>query len=447
MGDEKGRQDRPEAQRAIRGRARWRFGKVLVAGAAVVAVAAAVTAVVPFGRVPGAAAAGEECPASSSGTGGGAGSSGGNECPDLTNEFLGPQRPFPRDVFRTDTRPPEEIFRDGFTARGTNYDLPAHVRGTLQDSGWISTAGTIPAAEQFMASAGLAALADVSQRGFCARGGEFFLPIPGLGNIIAGFCQGQEIRAVSFMYTIDPTVARNAVYVPDQLGPTTDANLRRFFQQDEWAYVHRIPPEAIVGVRIYRFTARRLGTSFDPQSMTQAFDRFVPNPAYINRDPGAQRYQPNRDAAARFLATTALNFLFWVSNPRRTLGPGEGGAPAGSIGEVTVLAKSEAPEILEGLAQCRKEFPESVSVKAKELQKVVEDAAIQKWYCLSKAAPAPSGALGEVRVLAKTEAPDLAEALTSCRTSFPATKNAQAKSLGAFVEDAALQDWYCLDTV
>lgn len=233
----------------------------------------------------------------------------GVECEDLRNHFIGRQSSFPREVYRGDSRPPAEAFARGFFSRGTNYDVRAHLHGGAQasHSGWISTSASLRTSEDFMRSAGVAGLADNVNRGFCSHGGSWATPIPGLGNLIMGICQGQTLISRSFVYIIDPTVARNAIYIPDQLGDTTDASLRRMFSQQEWAYAYHIPSSAIMGVRIYRTQAPRLGTGFDSRRITTTFENFVPNPHYLNRDPGTHRYQPNLDTAARFLAVTWLN--------------------------------------------------------------------------------------------------------------------------------------------
>ena len=53
-------------------------------------------------------------------------------------------------VFRGDTRSPEEIFRDGFTSKGTNFDLQAHAGGLIDDSGFISTSKSFDVAKSFV---------------------------------------------------------------------------------------------------------------------------------------------------------------------------------------------------------------------------------------------------------------------------------------------------------
>jgi pectin methylesterase-like acyl-CoA thioesterase len=244
----------------------------------------------------------------------------GTECTDLINRFIGPQRSFPRDLYRADGRPPSEIFRRGFTARGTNYDVPHHVHGGNQalDSGWISTTGTRSVAEYFLRSAAMFAIRDqlvidlARERANCTNGPSWQL-IPGLGG---RSCVAETVTARTYVYVIDPAVARNAIYVPDQLrNVTAGDDLRNMFQQDEWAYAHHIPATAIVGVRVYQVIARRDGNGVGGMP-TRTFDHFEPNPQYMNRDLTAERYLPNLDADAGFDFITALG-LIWLSTRRR----------------------------------------------------------------------------------------------------------------------------------
>ncbi len=57
-------------------------------------------------------------------------------------------------VFRGDMRSPEEIFRDGFTSKGTNFDLQAHAGGLIDDSGYIATSKSFDVAKSFVAENG-----------------------------------------------------------------------------------------------------------------------------------------------------------------------------------------------------------------------------------------------------------------------------------------------------
>ena len=53
-----------------------------------------------------------------------------------------------RDLYRADTRTPDEMF-GGFHPKGTNMDHEAHVFSNPSDSGYISTSDTRGAAEEF----------------------------------------------------------------------------------------------------------------------------------------------------------------------------------------------------------------------------------------------------------------------------------------------------------
>jgi hypothetical protein len=54
------------------------------------------------------------------------------------------QGQLPGVLYRGDSRSPNDIFANGFTARGTNYDLVSHVHGGAgaNDSGYVSTSGS-----------------------------------------------------------------------------------------------------------------------------------------------------------------------------------------------------------------------------------------------------------------------------------------------------------------
>ncbi|MFI6549334.1 hypothetical protein ACIBO9_39435 [Streptomyces prunicolor] len=263
----------------------------------------------PLGVLPGAQAApGYVCPG---GNDSGEGSSSGQgTCPNLYNDDLLSQRAFPRDLYRGDSRPPGEIFSTGFTARGTNYDLQAHVQGDRAgNSGYISTTGTLGVSETFARSQGLRNLDSVAAQPRCSTGRlAFYSFIPGLGNFLMERCENGQITAESFVYTIDPVWARDALYVPDQV--RGNAALQRYASQDEWAYVHLIPNYAITGVRIYRMTAHATRGYVNPRSITFGFDRFVPNPNHLHR-----LYQPANDPPAHWNSQTYLNTPSLPANP------------------------------------------------------------------------------------------------------------------------------------
>ncbi|MER6563531.1 hypothetical protein ABT300_38575 [Streptomyces sp. NPDC001027] len=255
----------------------------------------------PLGLMSSAEAAGPPCP------GGSSSGSGGQWCPSLHNADIDPQRSFPRDLYRGDSRPPEEIFRDGFTARGHNNDLVAHVHGGERhmDSNYISTTGTRTVAESFARSQGLVALTRVVGQPGCSTGRyAFYSMIPGLGPYLMERCLHGEIVTHSHVYVIDPTWARNALYVADQLRAERPDAANTYRSQDEWAYVRHIPNYAIVGVRTYRVTQATLNGRINPRyAPTFAFDRFVPNPRHVR---ARVEYDPARDPNAHWGYNTDL---------------------------------------------------------------------------------------------------------------------------------------------
>ncbi|MFE0256346.1 hypothetical protein [Streptomyces sp. NPDC059010] len=264
----------------------------------------------PLGSLPSAHADDFPCPG---GAGSGEASSSGT-CPNLHNNDLLSERSFPRDLFRGDSREPNDIFNNGFTARGTNYDLQAHVQGDrAMNSGYVSTTGTVGVAEQFARSQGLANLATVAAQPRCSSG-ELALYgfIPGIGNWLMARClpTTHEVMAETFVYTIDPTWAPNALYVPDEIRGNADL-YNHYASQDEWAYTHQIPNYAITGVRIYRTTATADGDRLRPETATFTYDQWVPNPNHINR----RLYQPADDPAAQFHFDTDLNTPALAANP------------------------------------------------------------------------------------------------------------------------------------
>ncbi|MGW5256465.1 scabin-related ADP-ribosyltransferase [Streptomyces sp. NPDC004012] len=45
----------------------------------------------------------------------------------------------PKTTYRSDTRGPDEIFKNGFEPRGSNMDLMEHASGWSTDSGYVAT--------------------------------------------------------------------------------------------------------------------------------------------------------------------------------------------------------------------------------------------------------------------------------------------------------------------
>jgi hypothetical protein len=219
------------------------------------------------------------------------------------------QGQLPGVLYRGDSRDPNEIFANGFTAWNTNYDLQAHVHG--RDSGYISTSGTRAVSEDFARSQGLRNLDAQAREPRCQGAGwTIGQSIPVVGWLITSHCEHGFFEARTFVYTINPQFANVVLHVPDQLrGNEFLANTYR--SQDEWAFFHRIPPQAITGVHIYHTTARTVGDRLQPQSLTFTYDRWVANPNY---DPN-YRYNPYGDPAANLRLDTDLHLPSQQANP------------------------------------------------------------------------------------------------------------------------------------
>ncbi|MFJ3804323.1 hypothetical protein ACIPSJ_49620 [Streptomyces sp. NPDC090088] len=117
--------------------------------------------------------------------------------------------------------------------------------------------------------------------------------------------QAANTRSRTFVYTINPQFV---LHVPDQL--RGDPNLHSTYaSQDEWAFFHRIPPQAITSVHIYTMAARAASQQLQPQSITFQHDRWVANPN--------ARYNPVTDPDAHFNLNMSLHIP-----PRPTPGTG-----------------------------------------------------------------------------------------------------------------------------
>ncbi|MFJ8332892.1 hypothetical protein [Streptomyces sp. NPDC094437] len=222
------------------------------------------------------------------------------------------QASVPGVMYRGDSRNPNDIFTNGFTSRGTNYDLVAHVRGdrALQ-SGYISTTGTVSVADQFARSQGMQNLAAAASQPRCQGAGwSIGQSLPVIGWLVTSSCEHSVFTARTFVYTINPQFTNLMLHVPDQLRGNPDLH-RHYASQDEWAFFHRIPPQAITGVHIYEMQGRAVGTTLQPQSITFRHDRWVANPNYDRN----YRYNPVSDPSAHFSLDTSLNIPEIQANP------------------------------------------------------------------------------------------------------------------------------------
>ncbi|MDX3750990.1 hypothetical protein [Streptomyces sp. AK08-02] len=292
----------------VRGKTRSRKGKRAFSAFFAVAIAIALLqALLSMTSAPSAQAVSiTECP------GGAHSGEGSSSCPNVENENLQTQRRFPSVLYRGENRLPNDIFRNGFTSWGPNDDIESHVRGDrYRNSNYIPTSGTLSVAETFARTHGLVALNSMARQPRCSTGRlAFYAFIPVLGNFMMESCINGQVTAEALVYTIDPVWARNAVYVPDQTRGNPE--LHRFNVQDEWAYVHRIPREAISGVRIYRLTAQARGGFINERTVTFHYHRFAGNPFHTQ---ARILYNPESDLDSHFGFHSNMNIPELPANP------------------------------------------------------------------------------------------------------------------------------------
>ncbi|MFC4502611.1 MULTISPECIES: hypothetical protein [Streptomyces] len=290
----------------VRGKTRSRKGKP--AFAAFVAVAVAIALLQALLSITSAQAVSiNDCP------GGAHSGEGSSSCPNLHNDDLLNQRSLPPNLFRGDSRLPYDIFTNGFAARGANDNIVSHVQGDRAgNSNYISTTGTLGVAEPFARSQGLRNLASAAAQPRCSTGRlALYAFIPGLGNYLIQRCQHGLVTSESFVYVIDPVWARNALYVPDQIRGNADL-YNHYRSQDEWAFVHRIPREAILGVRIYRMTATAERNTINTRTITFRYDRFALNPHHVE---ARIVYNPGGDPNGHFNFQQDLNVPALQAHP------------------------------------------------------------------------------------------------------------------------------------
>nr|WP_159059431.1 hypothetical protein [Streptomyces antibioticus] len=234
----------------------------------------------------------------------------GSSCSNIVNTDTVSERQLPNEVFRGDARSPYEIFRDGFTARGTNYDLPNHLHGG-DGSGYISTSADRSVSETFARSQGrynvVAAIANPCRSG---RPSAQWTPFPGMGWTLTGQCTGNWVEADTYVYVIDARMARNALYTDDQV--RGNPGLARFGGQQEWAYIHHIPNYAIVGVHVYRMRDQIVNGRPSGVHETFRYDRFIGNSAHAQAQ---MTYDPSADPGAHFNRSTYLGVPSIPANP------------------------------------------------------------------------------------------------------------------------------------
>jgi Pertussis toxin, subunit 1 len=229
---------------------------------------------------------------------------GSGETSNLNNRYLGAQNDvFPGRLYRGDTQSPDAIFANGFAARGNNYDLERHVAGRL-GSGYVATTGTLSQAEGSIRIQGYRSLDQIAAKAGCSATQEFFYTlIPVIGQFLLGQCSqsgaNRSVVARTYVYEIDPAYAQNALYVPTALRVNA-ALYRRYVNEDEWAYVDRIPPEAIVGAHLYQLTANLNadGTVDENTSEFTNLNQFVSNSNYGGTTGRNSHYNPGNDTTS-----------------------------------------------------------------------------------------------------------------------------------------------------
>jgi hypothetical protein len=140
--------------------------------------------------------------------------------------------------------------------------------------------------------------------------------VPIIGRILQNECEGGHVSTLTYVYEIDTALARNALHVPSEL--RDDRSISELMRQDEWAFIHWIPPYAIRGVRVYHARASQ-AHGFLTSRATITFDRYVPNgamceataisvrsPASVNTaTPSGQRLRKASGTQDRAIHTTS----------------------------------------------------------------------------------------------------------------------------------------------
>ncbi|MGW2569078.1 hypothetical protein [Streptomyces sp. NPDC001537] len=234
-------------------------------------------------------------------------------CSNIDNTDTVNQRRLPEYVYRGDSRAPYQIFTNGFTSVGTDYDIQRHVQGgNNARSAYISTSAALSESERFARSQGGRNLDSMAAQPSCRLGrpASLWSSIPGLGLWRTSECAGGWVEADTYVYVIDAGAARNALYIPDQVRGSEA--LARYASQEEWAYMRRIPNYAVAGVRIYRMRARATNGVIDFRTQTFTFDRYVGNPDHAT---WRASYDPSTDPDAHFNRSTYLNVPAINANP------------------------------------------------------------------------------------------------------------------------------------
>jgi hypothetical protein len=219
-----------------------------------------------------------------------------------------PRRPGVSTLYRGDSRPPSEIFQNGFSGRGSDTNLVRHVRGgdAAMQSAFISTSEDQGQSLSFAASQGANNLVTVANacRGRAVRAQNPFSSVwtyfveanrPGCSADSRGW-----VTARTYIYEIDARAAGDAYHVADLV--ESHPELARFVGQREWAYQGRIPASAIIRVQVYETTVRvQYGTDGTPH-----FPDFRNRPSDWQRVPERAGQQPQQNPNYRPASTSRI---------------------------------------------------------------------------------------------------------------------------------------------
>lgn len=201
-----------------------------------------------------------------------------NPRPPLTHPHLNTSVSLPAMVYRVDSRPPSQLFAAGFTARGIDCSLTAHVCGgsNLATTGYISTSESYDAAINFASSAVNAYESTVWS---CASDGT------------------RVCRA--YIYTIAPSLS-NFFSVNANLPQTQ--HFAGYAGQQEWVAADRIYGENIISARIVQRTFINNASGHTVPAGPVTYGDVVYNDNY---DATAESYSPLGGFATRDVGPTA----------------------------------------------------------------------------------------------------------------------------------------------
>ncbi|RSM64970.1 hypothetical protein DMH04_50375 [Kibdelosporangium aridum] len=203
-------------------------------------------------------------------------------------------------LYRGDSRPPSEIFQNGFSGRGRDYNLVNHVHGgeAARNSAYISTSEDAGESARFARSQGLASNIEQLERQAIACRDRVARPRAPWQSVWTYFMDRTNPGCVAdsqgrlplrtYVYEIDPRYAGAAYHVPDLF--QAHPELARFGGQREWAYRDSIPRHAIIRVQVFE---AHVPVTFDSNGQPN-FGNFRNQPGDWQRVP-EQANQPQRN--------------------------------------------------------------------------------------------------------------------------------------------------------